>query len=903
MKILKIQVLRGPNIWSNYRKKLIQVRLDLEEMENFPTEKLPGFKDRLAEMFPGMIEDEYSEGERGGFFTRLERGTWLGHVMEHIALEIQTLAGMPTGYGHTRGTGTKGIYNVVFAYLVEDAGLFAAEAALRIVDALSKNIPYDASADIAMLRNIRQQNCLGPSTKSIVDEAQKKGIPWRRLDSNSSIQLGYGANQKHFQATITSNTGTLSVETAGDKEATKQLLSAAMIPVAKGGTCKSEDVLKQIIQKIGYPIVIKPLNANQGKGASINVFDWETAVKGFEAAQKYSHRVLVEKFTEGFDFRILVIDNKFVAAAKRIPAMVTGNGKSTIQELIAEVNAKPERGSGHNNILTKIKVDRDTATLLEKAGYTLQTIPQNREHVGLKSTANLSTGGTAVDMTDEVHPENIFLAERIARIIGLDICGIDIIAKNLTEPLTRNGGIVLEVNAAPGFRMHLAPSEGKPRNVAAAVVNMLYPPGQPATIPIISVTGTNGKTTTTRLLAHMAKNKGYNVGYTTTDGIYINGFLVEEGDNTGPISGGFILNDPTVEFAVLETARGGILRSGLCFDECDVAVITNIREDHLGLNDINTIEELANVKAVLARSAKKTGWAVLNADDEQSVKIASELQCNIAYFSLDENNAVIQKRIGEQRPVAVYENGFITMIAGNEKIRIENVSNIPVTFNGNAKFMVANVLAASLAGYVWGFSTDNIRTSLQSFIPGLAQTPGRLNQFEFANFSVLVDYAHNPHGYTAIGEYLATISSKRKIGIISGIGDRRDEDIIECASIAGRMFDYIIIRQEHDLRGRTEENINALVIEGISSTGKNIPYETISKETEAVKRALDIAQKGDLVVALCDGYQSVIEIIKKELAKERSIKPAAASKKTIAPIVLESAMINNLKNKYHGRIA
>jgi cyanophycin synthetase len=619
MKILKIQALRGPNIWSVQRKKLIQMRLDLEEMEQSPTNTIEGFRERIEAMFPTMIEHRCSEGCRGGFFSRIERGTWMGHVIEHIALEIQTLAGMETGFGRTRETKTPGIYNVVFSYTEENVGMFAAESAVAIAEALISGAPYDVEADIQKMREIRERVRLGPSTGSIVEEAVARDIPWIRLGTNSLVQLGYGVNQMRFQATITCKTSNIAVDIACNKEETKRMLDLASIPVASGSICVDEEDLENTIKKIGYPIVLKPLDGNHGKGASINVVTWEDAVAGLAYAQKYSRRVIVEKFITGYDFRVLVIDNKLVAAAKREPAHVKGDGKLTIQQLIEETNKDPRRGYGHENVLTEIAVDRDTLDLLEKLQYTLDTIPAKDEVVYLKSTANLSTGGTSVDVTDMMHPENIFLCERISRVIGLDICGVDIMAPNLTEPLKVNGGCILEVNAAPGFRMHLAPSEGLPRNVASPVIDMLYPPGKPSRIPIIAVTGTNGKTTTTRLIAHIVKNNGYRVGFTTSDGIYVQNHLMEKGDTTGPVSAEYILKDPTVEFAVLETARGGILRSGLGFSRCDIGIITNIQEDHLGLSDIHTLDDLARVKATVVRSIKKDGWAILNVEDDLSL--------------------------------------------------------------------------------------------------------------------------------------------------------------------------------------------------------------------------------------------------------------------------------------------
>jgi cyanophycin synthetase len=868
MKILKIQALRGPNIWSIKRKKLIQMRLDLEEMEQSPTNKIDGFNERLEAMFPTMIEHRCSEGCRGGFFMRLEKGTWMGHVIEHIALEIQTLAGMDTGFGRTRETKTPGIYNVVFSYTEENVGLFAAESSVAIAEALIKGVPYDLDSDLQKMREIRERVRLGPSTGSIVEEAVNRDIPWIRLGTNSLVQLGYGVNQMRFQATITCKTSSIAVDMACNKELTKKMLDMASIPVAGGDICVDEEDLAKTIEKIGYPIVLKPLDGNHGKGASINVTNWEDAVSGLAFAKKYSHRIIVEKFITGFDFRILVIDNKLVAAAKRVPAHVVGNDENTIRELIDQTNLDPRRGYGHENVLTQIDVDRDTEDLLEKLNYTLETIPKNGEIVYLKSTANLSTGGTSVDITDMMHPENIFLAERISRVIGLDICGVDIMAENLTQPLKENGGVILEVNAAPGFRMHLAPSEGLPRNVAAPVIDMLYPPGKTCRIPIIAVTGTNGKTTTTRLLAHIVKNNGYKVGFTTSDGIYIQNHMMEKGDTTGPISAEYVLRDPTVEFAVLETARGGILRSGLGFSRCDIGIITNIQEDHLGLNDIHTLDDLARVKSTVVKSIKKDGWAILNAEDEHCIKIGSELDCNVAYFSMSEENPLIKKLCAEGKTVAVYENGFITIKKGEWKIRIERATHVPLTLGGKAKFMIANVLAATLASYLWGFKTEDISLSLQTFIPSAAQTPGRMNIFEFKKFKVLIDFAHNASGYKGVEEYLQSVVATKKIGIIAGVGDRRDEDIKECASIAARMFDHIIIRQEKHLRGRTEEGIISLILEGIKNSGKNVTYEIIQKETEAIRHAIDSAEEGSFITALSDVVTNAIDIVQEYLDKE-----------------------------------
>ena len=868
MKILKIQALRGPNLWSIRRTKLIQMRLDLEELEERPTDKIEGFRERIEALLPSLIEHRCSEGCYGGFFQRVDRGTWMGHVIEHIALEIQTLAGMDVGFGRTRETIASGGYNVVFNYLEEKVGVYAAKASVRIAEALISGKDYDLSEDIQKMKEIREDVRLGPSTGSIVEEAVSRGIPFLRLGRNSLIQLGAGVNQMRFQATITCKTSNIAVDIACNKEQTKKMLNEASIPVAKGDICYDEEDLQETIDDIGYPIVIKPLDGNHGKGASINVTNWDDAVKGLWHAKEYSRRVIVEKFITGFDFRVLVINNEVVAAAQRVPAHVVGNGKNNIQELIDITNEDPRRGYGHENVLTEITIDKSTERLIKNAGYTLDSVLTENETLYLKSTANLSTGGTSVDVTDLMHPENVFIAERISRVIGLDICGIDIMAPNLTQSLKENGGVILEVNAAPGFRMHLAPSEGLPRNVAAPVIDMLYPPGKPSRIPIISVTGTNGKTTTTRLIAHIVKNNNYKVGFTTSDGIYIQNHMMEKGDTTGPISAEYVLKDPNVEFAVLETARGGILRSGLGFKVCDIGVITNIQEDHLGLSDIHDLNDLARVKSVVVESIKKDGWAVLNGEDDHCLEIARSLSCNVALFSLDENCPAIVEHCAEGGIAAIYENGYITIKKGDWKIRVERATHIPLTMNGKAKFMIANVLAATLSAYLYGFKTEGIKLSLATFIPSAAQTPGRMNIFEFSKFKVLIDFAHNPTSYRGIEDFLGSVDATRKIGIISGVGDRRDEDIKECAVIAARMFDHVIIRQEKHLRGRTEVEIIDLILDGLKEGDPTVTHEVISLEVEAIKHAISLAEEGTYIVALSDVIDNAIDIVQSYLDAE-----------------------------------
>jgi len=847
------------------------MRLDLEEMEQRPTNVIEGFGERIAKLIPSLYTHRCSKGEPGGFLVRIAEGTWMGHVIEHIALEIQTLAGMDTGFGRTRQTKTEGIYNVVFSYIEEKAGVYAAEAAVRIAEALINDQEYDLEADIQRMRELREMERFGPSTGSIVDEAISRDIPWIRLNKSSLVQLGYGKNQVRFRATMTERTNSIAVDIACNKDETKRILKDSAIPVAKGVTISAVEDLPDAIKKVGYPLVFKPLDGNHGKGASINVQTDEAAFAAFEYAKAYSRKIIIEKFITGYDFRVLVIDHKMVAAALRVPAHIKGNSHNTIQGLIDKENEDPRRGYGHENVLTEIGIDRDTLDLLEKKGYTLETVPPNGEIVYLKSTANLSTGGTSIDVTDLVHPQNVFICERISRIIGLDICGIDIMAENLTQPLPENGGVVLEVNAAPGFRMHLAPSEGLPRNVAAPVIDMLYPPGKSARIPIIAVTGTNGKTTTTRLIAHIVKSNGTRVGFTTSDGIYVQNTMLMKGDTTGPISAEFILRDPTVEFAILETARGGILRAGLGFNQCDIGVVTNIQEDHLGISDIHTLDDLTKVKAVIIGSVKRSGWAVLNADNKYCLKIAANANCNVAYFSMDENNPAIVEHSKKGGIAAVYENGYVTIKKGEWKIRVEKVSHIPLTFGGTVEFMVQNVLAATLATFLWGYKIEDIRMSLETFIPSAAQTPGRMNTFRFKEFKIMVDFAHNADGFNGIKTYLKTIEATEHVGVICATGDRRREDIKETARISARMFDKIMICQEKYLRGSNQQDLIDILIEGITEIKPDMEIIINNNGDDCLKYLIATAKSGSFITILSGTIDNAVQKVSEYLDKELGV--------------------------------
>lgn len=884
MKIREINAMRGPNYWSVRRHKLIVMVLDLEEMEQRPTNEIDGFLDRLKEMFPTMYSHRCSVGEAGGFFQRVEEGTWMGHVIEHIALEIQSLAGMDVGFGRTRGYGEVGVYNVVFNYIEERVGRFAAKSAVRIAEALIDSKPYDLDSDIQDMREIRESERLGPSTGSIIEEAERRGIPWIRLNRQSLCQLGYGANQKRIQATVTSQTSSIGVEIACDKEDTKFLLEQAEVPIPKGDIIRTEAGLKEAVEYVKYPLVIKPIDGNHGRGITTNINNWEDALIAFEAAKKVSRSVIVEKHVVGDDYRLLVINHKLVAAAKRTPAHVIGDGQSTVKQLVEEVNKDPRRGYGHEKVLTQIDINDLTLGILKEQGLTVDSVIPKGEFLKLKDTANLSTGGTAEDVTDIVHPHNIFMAERISKIIDLDICGIDIMTTDIGQSLPDTGGAVLEVNAGPGFRMHLAPATGLPRNVAAHVVDMLYPPGSTARIPIIAVTGTNGKTTTTRLIAHMVKMKGYKVGYTTSDGVYIQNRLLMTGDCTGPSSAEFVLKDPTVDFAVLESARGGLLRAGLGFKHCDIGIVTNVAPDHLGLKGIHTIEQLAKVKGVIPETVLPDGYAILNADDDRVYDMRKTVTCNVALFSMDEKNPNIKRHARYGGLYALYENGYITICRGEWKMRVSKAVNVPLTFDGRAAFMIQNVLPAVLAGYIRGFSIEDIKVAIESFIPSPSQTPGRLNLFTFKDFQIMLDYAHNAAGLRALQKLVEKMEGKPKVGIIAGIGDRREEDNNEIGKVAAEMFDEIIIRQDKHLRGKTADELIDMISAGIKSVDPKKKVTIIPSEKEAITFAIKNAVKGSLIILSSDVVPDALNLEMK-FKEEESNKLYEITKKDIPNLV------------------
>ena len=719
--------------------------------------------------------------------------------------------------------------------------------------------------DLADLRDLYASSSLGPSTETIVTEADARKIPWMLLSARSMVQLGHGVHQQRIQATLSSNSGILGVELACDKEGTKTILRDSGIPVPRGTTIQYFDDLEDAIADVGgYPIVIKPLDGNHGRGITIDINDWDHAVEAYDFAAKESksRSIIVERFYRGSDHRILVINGKLVAVAERIPAHVIGDGQNTIEDLIKITNKDPRRGDGHSNVLTKISLDKTALDVLARQGYKLDSVLEVGNIAYLRATANLSTGGVAVDRTDDINPENIWLMERVAKVIGLDIAGIDVVSPDITKPLREVDGVIVEVNAAPGFRMHVAPSQGLPRNVAAPVLEMLFPPGQPSRIPILAVTGTNGKTTTTRLLAHIYRQTGKNVGYTTTDAIYINEFLVEKGDNTGPYSASVILKDPTVEVAVLETARGGILRSGLAFDTCDVGVVLNVAADHLGLGDINTIEQMAKVKGVIAEVVNSQGYVVLNADDPLVAAMAENVTAKVAYFSMNPENPIILNQMRRDGLAAVYEDGYLSILEGKWTLRIEQAINVPGTMGGMAPFMIANALAASLAAFVNGVDIELIRQGLRTFVLSADQTPGRMNLFNLGTHHALVDYAHNPASYEAIGGFVGNWNGQR-LGVIGGPGDRRDEDLMELGEIASRVFDRIIIKEDDDKRGRESGSAADFILKGVLQSNSSVQTEIILNETEALETALTQVEAGGLVVIFPESVSRAIAHIQR----------------------------------------
>jgi cyanophycin synthetase len=870
MKVLETNVYVGPNVYAHF--PVIRQILDLGILEEWPTSRLgQAFTDKVIEYLPGLEEHGCSYREKGGFIRRMieDEGTWLGHVMEHVAIELQNMAGSKVTFGKTRSLGEKGHYNVVFQYLQRDVGLEASRLARTVIldllpDEVKKELGEkvgDFAFEEARDSFIRfaQKFEFGPSTASLVDAAKERDIPWIRLNRYSLVQFGHGKYQKRIQATVTNETRHIAVEIASDKDDTNSLLSDLGLPVPIQKLVYSEKEAVYSARRIGYPVVLKPLNANHGRGVSINLTEDDQVKKAFKIARERgsSRRVLVESFITGRDHRMLVIDGRLIAVAKRVPGHVKGDGKHTIHQLVDMVNDDPRRGIGHEKVLTQIQIDHQAERLMKAKGYTLETVLKKDEILFLRSTANLSTGGTSIDLTDLVHPDNRSMAERAVKAIGLDVGGVDFLTDDITQSYKTVGGAIVEVNAAPGFRMHVAPSEGEPRDVAGPVIDMLFPQGSPSRIPIAAITGTNGKTTTTRMLAHIMKTAGYTVGFTTTDGIYIDGHLTVKGDMTGPKSAQMVLRDPDVDMAVLETARGGILRSGLGFEKSSVAACLNISADHLGLRGVDTLEQLAEAKRVVVETATDT--AVLNADDEHCLKMADYTKAeHLCYITMNPEHELVKQHIRAGGRAVVLEKGIngemITFYDKGAHIPLLWTHLIPATLEGKAIHNVQNAMFAAALAYSLDKSLEDISHGLRTFNQTFFQAPGKMNFFEEHPFKVILDYAHNPAAVRAIMELVSKLEvSRRRIGVISAPGDRRDEDIQEIAEIASEHLDFFICKADDNRRRRGDDEVPQMMKKTLIEKGIDEKVIlVIADEQDAINASLKEAEEGDMVLILGD---------------------------------------------------
>ncbi|SNC59684.1 cyanophycin synthetase [Kytococcus aerolatus] len=882
--IVSTRVYRGPNLWSY--DQAMHLVVDLGILEEYPSSAIDGFTERLTGLLPTLDKHTCSTGREGGFVERLHEGTWMGHIAEHVALELQNLAGHRVTRGKTRSVpGHPGRYNMIYAYSEERLGRAAGELAVRIVNHCVDPVaaPLDFEAELDDFLRLAQRVAFGPSTQAIIDEAESRDIPWLRLNSASFVQLGQGVHAQRIRATMTSRTSALAVDVAGDKSMTTTLLAGAGLPVPRSGTTRDAAEAVAVAERIGYPVVVKPLDGNHGRGVQLDLADAAAVRDAFPRAVAQSRRgvVVVESYVRGKDYRFLVVGGQVVAVAERVPAQVVGDGRSTIAELVARENEDPRRGVGHEKVLTRIALDEAALAYLSEQGYTPESVPEEGLDVPLVRTGNMSTGGISIDRTWEVHPDNVDIAEEAARIVGLDIAGIDFMSPDITQSVSEVGGAIVEVNAAPGFRMHTHPTEGEPQFIAKPVLDLLFPPGSPARVPIVAVTGTNGKTTTGRMIGHIMRGAGKHVGLTSTDGVAIDERLVIKRDASGPKSARTVLQNPRVDFAVLEVARGGILREGLGYDKNDVAVVTNVTADHLGLAGIDTVEQLAQVKSVVVSAVPRSGTAVLNADDPLVREMRHRCRGQVMYFSLAEpgspEHLFVEKRLGRGGRAVLLEatprGERIVLCEGKRRMPLAWTHTIPATYNGAARFNVANAMAAAGAAWAAGAPLHDIRAGLRSFVPDSYLSPGRLNRVEVRGAEVFVDYAHNPAGVESLGQFVSARAEQaaaegqqvRRIGVLGATGDRRDEDIRELGTVVAPWFDVVVVREDDNLRGRPAGESAQLVAEALreaaTTGGHGTEVLVVPDEEEACRRALDLAEPGDVVAMAVDQAAEVMQLL------------------------------------------
>ncbi len=851
LSLRKVSALRGPNIWANF--PVLEAWVDVAGINNASTDQLPGFHDRIMAWMPSLIEHRCLIGQRGAFVERLRNGTHLAHVLEHLVLEIQSLAGNEVSFGRTRELDEPGQYRVAMEYIDETVGRTALDLAVRLCLAAINGTDVDLATEIANLRELAYDRCLGPSTKSIVDAATRRGVPYFRMNTGSLVQLGYGAKQRRILTAETDRTSAIAESIAQDKELTRKLLSSAGIPVPKGCPVANADEAWETAQELGLPVVVKPQFGNHGRGVTTNLLTQAEVKSAYDNARLQESTVVVEKYIEGDDYRLLVVGDRLIAAARREPAQVIGNGKSTVRELVAEVNKDPRRSDGHSTVMSCIKLDEVAEAVLAQQGFTTDSVPKEGHIVLIRRNANLSTGGTACDVTDQVHPEVAARAVEAARIVGLDIAGVDVIAKDISVSLEAQNGGIVEVNAGPGLRMHLQPSEGSSRPVGEAIVDMLFPPGENGRIPVVSITGVNGKTTTTRLVAHILSQQGKRVGMTTTDGVFIGARRIDDGDCSGPQSARKVLTNPMIDAAVLETARGGMLREGLAFDQCDVAVVTNIGEgDHLGLGHVHTLEQLAEVKRIPVEAVGKDGSAVLNADDPLVASMASACRGSVVFFSHHADSPLLVKRRAEEGRVVFVRDGALVLAHGKSEFSLITLDRVPLTHAGKIKFQVDNVMAAVASTWALGVPAEYIRAGLETFAPSLDSSPGRFNLFQMNGATVVVDYGHNPSALKSVLEAISGFTGSRRLAVYSAAGDRRDRDMIEQGKLLGDNFDQVLLYEGSYVRGRERGDIIKLFGEGLKQGARVKEQIGFATWREAAQKALSMAQTGDVVLIQAD---------------------------------------------------